>query len=305
MMARYGLLVKVLNVCIRDYAGIGFRLHEAINKFTEHESRQLIMAKHKWGYPYDILTTNGDVIRKWIDWADVVNCWGQTHPLRVAGKIPDKLIITHVGSYFRRNPEKRHKEAQELGAKELVCTPDLLIHPEFKWIPNAVPVDEWAKLKRGHSGKPIVCQSPSSLRMKNTQEIKRQIRRKKNIKLNIIRLVSWRECMKRKAAADIYLGCFTCGYGMSSLEAWAMGIPVINYIERPHRALFLREIGYLPFYESPLEKLSEAIDALLDKQTYGKYAKLGYQYVKDFHDYPVIAERFISYCEEGGLAPVP
>lgn len=290
--------MRILNICIRDYAGIVIRLNDAINKTTEHESRQLIMAKHKWGYPYDIFTTDGGEIRKWIDWADVVNCWGQTHPLRVARKIPDKLIITHVGSYFRRSPEERHKEALELGAKELVCTPDLLIFPKFKLLPNAAPVDEWAKLKRKHSGKPIVCQSPSSQKRKNTQEIRRQLSHKHNIELEIIRLVQWKECMRRKATADIYLGSFTFGYGMSSLEAWAMSIPVINHIVSPHRKLYLREIGYLPYYESPIERLSEAVDALLDKQTYRKYAKLGYDYVKNFHDYPVVANRFIVFCKE-------
>ena len=296
--------MRILNVCIRDYAGLTIRLTEAVNKHTEHECRQLIMAKHKWGYPYDIFTTDGDEIRKWIEWADVVNCWGQSYPLRVAGKIPDKLIITHVGSYFRGSPEKRHKEALGLGAKELVCTPDLLIFPELKWLPNVAPVDEWAKLKREHSGKPIVCQSPSSQKRKNTQEIRRQLRHREDITLEIIRLVPWEECMRRKAVADIYLGAFKIGYGMSSLEAWAMSIPVISYIESPHRELNLREIGYLPFYESPIEKLSEAVDALLeDRLLYEKYAKLGYEYVKNFHDYPVVANRFTSYCEE--LAPAP
>ncbi len=296
--------MRILNICIRDYAGLTFRLTDAINKHTEHESRQLIMAKHKWGYPYDIFTKDGDEIRKWIDWADVVNCWGQTYPLRVAGKIPDKLIITHVGSYFRRSPEERHKEALELGAKELVCTPDLLIFPEFMWLPNAAPVDEWAKMKREHSGKPIVCQSPSSQKRKNTQEIRRLLRYKENIELEIIRLNQWEECMRRKAMADIYLGSFNIGYGMSSLEAWAMSIPVINYIVSPHRELNLREIGYLPYYESPIERLSEAVDALLeDRLLYEKYAKLGYEYVKAFHDYPVVAEKFTLYCEELIQAP--
>ena len=292
--------MRILNICIRDYAGLTIRLTDAINKHTQHEARQLIMAKHKWNYPYDIYSTDGEEIAEWVDWADIVNCWGNTRPLRGAKKVPERLIITHVGSYFRVAPEMRHREALRLGAKELVCTPDLLLYFEgMNWIPSAVPVDEWSKMRGEHVGKPIVCQSPSSLRRKNTAEILKQIRGKKNIATEIITRVDWEECMKRKSIADIYIGSYCQHYGVSSLEAWSMGIPVISHIESPEKEAHLQEIGYLPYYDAPIEELSEAIDTLLEsKKTYRKYSELGCKYVKEFHDYPVVAERFTSFCEE-------
>ena len=78
-----------------------------------------------------------------------------------------------------------------------------------------------------------------------------------------------------------------------------MGIPVITHIESPEKEAHLQEIGYLPYYDAPMEELSEAIDTLLDnKKTYRKYSELGRKYVEDFHDYPVVAKRFMSFCEE-------
>lgn len=296
--------MRILNICIKDYAGIGIRLNDAINRFTEHESRQLEMVEHKWSYPHDILTNDRDEIRKWIDWANVVNCWEQTYPLRLAGKIPEKLIITFVGSYFRVSPKERHDEALKLGARELVCTPDLSIFKGLRWLPNAVPVDEWFKMKTRHGGKPIVCQTPSSQKMKRTPEILAQIRRKSNIDLLIVRNTKWQECMKLKSKADIYTGEFNLGYGMSELEAMAMKIPVITQLKPENEAAVKRVVGYLPHYDCPMEKLSGGIDALLsNKKLYDKYAELGFRYVKQFHDYPVVAKMFTSICEELAQAP--
>jgi len=294
--------MRILNVCVRDYAGLTIRLTDAINRYTQHEARQLIMATHKWKYPYDIVSTDGGEIEKWINWADVVNCWGQTTPLRVAKKTPKRLIITHVGSYFRANPGKVHREALTLGAKELVCTPDLLLYFEgMSWLPSAVPLDDWNNMKRKHEGKPIVCQSPSSLKRKHTRKILEQIRLKPNITVDIINRVQWQRCMKRKAVSDIYIGSYCQHYGVSSLEAWAMGIPVISNIKTPAKEAHIREIGYLPYYDVPIEKLSDAIDALLeDKALYRKYSELGYNYIMEFHDYHVVAKWFTSYCEELG-----
>ena len=80
-----------------------------------------------------------------------------------------------------------------------------------------------------------------------------------------------------------------------------MGIPVISNIKTPAKEAHIREIGYLPYYDVPIEKLSDAIDALLeDKALYRKYSELGYNYIMEFHDYHVVAKWFTSYCEELG-----
>lgn len=292
--------MRILNVCFQDYAGLAFRLTEAINRHSQHQSRQLTMKKHNLGYAYDILTKNPAKIGKWIRWADIVNCWGQLTPLNVSKEKSKKLIITHRGTLFRRNPKNRRKLAAKFHAKELVCTPDLSKYcGEMEWLPNAVPVEEWSKLRRKHRGKPIVCQTPSRPRDKNTAEIVKILAKKKNIRLLIVTKTSWKECMRKKSVADIYVGPFKIGYGLSMLEAWAMGIPVISLLRGEDKKRILYEVGYLPHYNVSLKKLSAAVDALLgNKKLYREYVKRGRRYVKTFHDYPVVAKRFISFCEK-------
>lgn len=293
--------MKILNICYKDYAGMSFRLTEAINKHTKHESRQLVMWRHGWGYPLDILTDDKDEMCKWLDWADIVNCWGHRTPLDVTERTPDKLIIIHRGTKFRGNPAGGRADAQRRNAHQLVCTPDLLLFPELQWLPNAVPVDEWAKLGRTHKGKPIVCQTPSSPGRKNTAGIIEALSNKKNIELSIFR-GQWPIVMAHKGIVDIYLGQFTLGYGMNILEVWAMGKPVITHVEEKNAELIFSEVGYLPHYESTLENLPHAVDALLkNKALYREYAELGKKYVREVHDYPVVAKRFISFCEEKEL----
>ena len=290
--------MKILNVGFKDYANIAFRLNEAINQTTKHESRQLVMRRHGWGYPHDICTENKNEISKWIDWADIVNCWGHRTPLEVTGKTPEKLIILHRGTKFRGNPERGRAEAKKLNAAELVCTPDLLLYPDLQWLPHSIPVDEWAKLKRKHTGKPIVCQTPSSPGRKNTAGIIEALSNKKNIELSIFR-GQWPIVMAHKGIVDIYLGQFTLGYGMNCLETWTMDIPIITHIEDNNRDLILDQVGYLPHYESTLENLPHAVDELLqNKALYRKYAELGKTFLREFHDYPVVAKRYIDFVEE-------
>jgi len=294
--------MKILNICYKDYAGMSFRLAEAINKHTPHESRQLTMRRHGWGYPLDILTDDKDEMCKWIDWADIVNCWGHRTPLDVTERTPEKLIIIHRGTKFRGKPAGGRADAKRRNAFQMVCTPDLLLFPELQWLPNAVPVDEWAKLRKPHTGgKPIVCQTPSSPGRNSTAKIQEVLAGKTNIKLLIFR-GQWQSVMNQKGVVDIYLGSFTLGYGMNILEAWAMGLPVISHVEERNRELIFGEVGYLPHYESTLEELPHAVDSLVQNNAlYREYAELGKKYMREFHDYPVVAKRFISFCEEKGL----
>jgi len=261
--------------------------------------------------------------------------------LKTCKTIPKKLIWTFTGTPFRKNPTALKHNATQLNAKILVSTPDLLFFKDLIWLPNAVPVDEWFKMKTTHSGKPIVCQSPSSKPKKNTAKILKYISNKKNIdpliihkvkwksgkpivcqspsskpkkntakilkyisnKKNIdpliIHKVKWKKCIKLKSKADIYIGPFKIGYGVSQLEAMAMKIPVITKLEPENEAKIRRAVGYLPHYDCPMEKLSEGIDTLLsDRELYDEYAELGHNYVKEFHDYPVVAKKFILICEK-------
>ena len=302
---------------------MGINLNKAINKYTKHKSRHISTSRQFFGYEADIFTGNPTTMRKWFDWADIVNCFDSIWPLFAAKILPSytweeieknptlkylqnkNVIVTYVGSNYRGNPRTHRRLAEAYGIKkQLVATPDLMPLGGFEWLPTTIPVDEYAKMKRKHGGKPIVCQTPSNRRKKNTNKIISALSDKKNIALLIVSRVSWKKCMELKSVADIYIGPFKIGYGLSQLEAMAMKIPVITKLGPKNEALVRSAVGYLPHYDCPMEKLSEGIDTLLsDRELYDEYAALGYNYVKEFHDYPVVAKKFISFCEELVQAP--
>jgi len=256
--------------------------------------------RHKFNYPTDILTKDPQIIKKWVDWADIVNCYFIYTPrYRRFYEIPDKkLIWSHIGSIFRAKHREIRELSQKLKPRMLISSIELLFYEDLTWLPNAVPVDDWLKMKTSHTGKPIVCQTPNSRKQKRTNEILAQIANKVNVNIHIIENVPWRKCMQLKSKADIYIGEFNIGYGMSELEAMAMKIPVITNLSPRSDALLRREVGTLPHYDCPLVNLSDGIDKLLsDKDLYDKHVELGFEYVKRFHDYPVVAKKFIAICE--------
>lgn len=285
--------------------GCAIRLTDAINKYTEHESRHLCTSTQVFDYKKDIYTKDGPTIIKWINWADVVNCWESLYPLAIVGMRGNKiknLVITYVGSNFTSNPRRRYGEGQGYGPKKQLVTGfwmSAMGGLNLDCQPGPIPVDDWLKLKSSHKGKPIVCQSPSSFRMKNTKKIREQLLANKNIELKIISGVRWSECLRLKASADIYVGPFIRGYGLSELEAMAMKIPVITHTyEGGSEKAILDNVGYLPYYDCEIEDLPEAVDALLnDKKLYEKQVKLGFDYVKKFQDSPVVAKNFIKIFE--------
>ncbi len=288
--------MKIINISVRDYAGVSINLTHALQQNTEHEVRNISLKDHRYRYPTDIVTRDKSILSKWIDWADVVNCLGN---IGVLVKKPKNLVVSYRGTHFRNNPRVRYNQARAMGAKKQLglgpwnCNYEGL---NLEWLPTPIPVDDWLKLKRGHEGKPIVCQSPSSFKGKNTLAIKKLISNKKNITLKIIHGVTWEKCMAAKADADIYVGSFKYGYGISTLEAMTMKIPVITHAKFEKE--IMEKVGYLPYYNCKLEELPNAIDNLLsDKKLYNKYAMLCFNYVKKFHDYPVVAKKFSTILE--------
>lgn len=302
--------MKILNIGERNWNGILYRLTEAINLHTNHESRQISLAMQAGGHypeggrlhPHDMISQDPKELRKWIEWADIVNCWAKYEVLDYAGiPKPKNLIITHTGGWFWRQPARHRRWAKLRGTKkELVTNVCLTVFREVVWMPPVFPVDTWLAMKREHGGKPIVFQSPSKRNRKNTEEIIEKLEDKRDIDFQIVEGVTWPECMRRKAAADIYVGLFGdygCAWGLNSMEAMCMKIPVIAYIKNTKPAH--KYYDCLPYYESAIDDLPEAVDALLSNPSlYNEYAERGYECMKKFHDYPVVAKRFVALCEE-------
>lgn len=305
--------MRILNICKFDYAGYNWDLTRALKRHTHHEVRHVAMSEHEWRFGSDIVTANAKEIRGWIQWADVINCLGGFRPLDSIGAPRPfnfgNLLMTSVGDEYPYQIEKYRRMCEERGVKKRLHASILYSQLADAWIPFAMPVDEYRFWKKARSIKPVICQTPSNQRRKCTQEVIGLLGQRNDIELLIVNETTHRQCLKAKTSADIVIGHFPGkkigdyislgGCGKSSLEAWSMKIPVIAYAAEPRRSAYLETVGYLPYYESILENLPDAIDMLLSVDSlYNEYSERGYQYVKTFHDDPVVARRFINVCQE-------
>jgi len=301
--------MKILNVCKFDYAGCAWDLTRALRRHTHHEVRHLAMSEHEWKYGSDIVTACPKELRRWIEWADVVNCWGGFRPLVTAGfPRPCNLIMIDESSGFSGQIKAYRQSCKEHGVKMVLHGNCHQAKWADAWLPIAMPVDELALMKKKPGPKPIVCQTPSNLRRKSTEKIIELLGDLPSIELLIVHGVPNQIALEAKARADIFIDHFAGpvvadfiapgGHGKSSLEAWAMGIPTIAHACEERKEACKEMIGYIPYYESTLADLKNAVEALLDKSIYAEYQERGRRYVKTFHDDPVVARRFMEICRE-------
>lgn len=293
--------LNILNICDADSAGVAFRLTEAVRECTGHQTRHIRMVPHKFGYPYDIQTRSPGRIQRWVEWADVVTVHDKFGPLRQNGtkrlQPPNLTVMCHGGVYGETREACAKKDAKH-NVKRRLCTNAHLTVLGAEWLPIPIPVSRYAGLRLKRQGKPVVCQAPTSER-KNVSEVRAILGKRSDIQLRIIENTPHHQCLLLKAEATICVDQFHLGYGTNALEAWAMGIPVIAHAEMQAERCILGEVGYLPYYNAPLSGLATAVEHLLGSAVaYKEYAERGQEYVREFHDYPVVAARYADICEE-------
>lgn len=293
--------MKILNICDSDPAGVAFRMTECVREYTDHEARHIRLVPHKLKYPYDMETRDPDRIQRWVEWADVVTIHDKFGPLRQRRterlQPPNLIVMCHGGVYGETVEECARKDA-EYHVKRRLCTNAHVVALGAEWLPIPTPIPKYAALRCKLPGKPIVCQAPTSER-KNITEVRAILGKRSDIRLRIIENTPHHQCLLAKAEATICIDRFDLGIGATSLESWAMGIPVISHAEPLAEKCILGEVGYLPYYDAPLDKLADAVEHLLtDAATYKEYAERGWKYVNELHDYPVVAARYAKICEE-------
>lgn len=295
--------MKILNLCERDYAGVGIALTRALQKHAgkEHQARHLCLNVHRFRYATDLVTRDIEELHRWIKWADVVNTHVTFGPVRIGDHPPKpkKLVITFHGTHYRGKHEALHRKMRKMGVRVALCTTaDLTKYGVARWIPTAIPMDRYAKMRRGHPGKPIVMQVPSNPKRKNTAEIYKLLSGREDFRMITVHHRFHNEALHHMASADILIDRFKLGVGVSGLEGMAMGIPVIANASPEDEKLILKHVGYLPYYKAGLNDLAVVVEALLsDKALYRSYVERGRQYIRDFHDYPVVAKRYMEIVE--------
>jgi hypothetical protein len=121
------------------------------------------------------------------------------------------------------------------------------------------------------------------------------------VELVLMRDLSIKDALRAKEDSDIFIDQLTneggWGYGMSSVEALAMGLPVITNIPPQMES----RIAPHPFIQADSHSLSKVLQSLLkDPSRLSGLAATGQEWVRKHHDVRMVVDQLYSYYEQLG-----
>lgn len=291
-----------------DTGGVNWQITRAFDGQPEWTVHSMISAFNYIDYPHD-LSWDMDILRYWWMHADVLHFSHEFYRLRKIERmrLPRRPEVIHYhGTGFRENPDNylRHQRAHR--AIGLVSTLDLwLLAPqETEWLPCPYDLGWLASQKCptspsvgvGGPGTVKVAHAPTARKIKGTEAFLVAVERLQAeglpVELELIEKVSWAECLRRKATADIYYDQTILGYGNNAIECWGMGIPVIAGGAQATLTEMRSRFGELPFYEAKESTIYDALKALvMSKDLRSEYGERGLNHVRRFHDQKVVVEQ--------------
>lgn len=147
-----------------------------------------------------------------------------------------------------------------------------------------------------HKKVPLVVHAPTSRKFKGTEQILATVtslRKELPFEFECIELSTKKETMERFRAADIVIDQILCGaYGNVSVEAMALGKPVICYIRPDIQARIPAE---LPIVSANPDTLYESLMFLIKNPEYRQQAgRQGRAYVEKYHDSAAVIKQLIQ-----------
>jgi len=169
------------------------------------------------------------------------------------------------------------------------------------WLPIPMPVDDYQQIAKEETvkGKPFrVAHSPTMRRIKGTQEFLRAcdyLQMHMDIKVEpvLIENMEHGQALRVKASCDAVFDSFWLGMQGSGLEGAAMGKAVIA--GDPEAQNDLRKLGIdVPWTVANDEyQLRDALAKLAtDRRFYAAEVERVHQYVRTYHDYPVVGRKY-------------
>ncbi len=212
-----------------------------------------------------------------------------------------RLVSIFYGDDLRR----RGVIPQIERASKLVFTFEFdhtLIHPRAKFLFYPFFVSDMPQRTRRDDGKIRIGHSPTNRASKGTEAILRAARevarRHKNVEIVLIEGLPYHEALRMKAEVDIFVDQIgELGYGISALEALAMGIPVVVQIMPD----FERFLGRHPFVNADERSLVRVLSELVESEDMrAHYGGMGREWVERVHDPARCAETIAKQYRELG-----
>lgn len=242
--------MKILMFTSNDPAGMGIAFTNAINRTTPHRCRLITFGRvYNVDFQTDIhlpeLDEDYGEVEALMRGADVFHFHNLLDenwpigPLVIRDFARGKHVVYHEHGhpYFLANAEKMREEARTAGRRVLVSTPDLLKRwPGSTWLPNVVPLNDVRFLPApGNHDAPEapvrVCHAPTRKWHKNTDDflavMDELMKQHPAVERVVIEDVPYDACLRIKRRCHITFDHMQGHFGISSLESFSQGVPVI------------------------------------------------------------------------------
>ncbi|HUX71503.1 MAG TPA: hypothetical protein VMV41_13385 [Cellulomonadaceae bacterium] len=291
-----------------DTGGVGVALAQALNRHTDWTARAVHRTQNYIQYPIDILWPPGlpptPEILGLAAKADVLHVMERWDAVDWLPDWADRpLVMHHHGTIFREwNTRSLIESVARFRAYPICSTLDLtLIDSSVEWLPNPCDTARMRKV-RAEAFSPHeelrAAHSPTNAPIKGTAAFQ-QACAAAGFDLDLIQWVDWQSCLYRKARADLVLDQLTYGYGLSGIEAMAMGIPVVGGC-RDQRVIDLmqRTFGNLPFLLANEGTLPGMVAYMRDPEARAASAAVGQFIVEWWHEEAKVAARLVGIYEK-------
>jgi glycosyltransferase involved in cell wall biosynthesis len=289
-----------------DTGGQGMRMARYFREHTGNNFRVFSLEETKhFGY-VPRMDLDFDLLDASLRRSGVILCNDLSYKVKgIRGKT---FISYHRGTAYRSNP-LNYKKFDDEANLVIVSTIDLLkINKNSFWLPSIADIDLIRSFRIEKKRKPgdpfVVAHSTISLANSETRKTKMiesavgDLRKEGfNIVFNHIHDVPYAESLRIRAEADVsvdHLGDMS--YGNGTIEAMALGIPVIK---KAHEEDLASEVfGEVPYIAINSEKeLKAELKKLLTDPAYSEsYVNLGLKHVNRFHHPEVCARRLEYMC---------
>lgn len=288
--------LRILILAAWDFAGCGYFLADAINKFTDSQARCIRLHNSTLNFPADIEAPSE---------SELLDLWKQADVVHIHDDYPlppmrqnKPVVITYHGSIYRASPGKYNQRDRDLGWLQTASTLDLtLLGP--RWLPDCRP-DMSKYIAR--SVQFSVCHAPTKRHIKGTDTVIRALKNH-GIEYDIIEKVPWKDALIRKGRAWVTIDQFKLGYGCNAIEAWLMGQPVIGgstdkAVLEKIRAVNSGDLPMIFTKEDESAIRGQVLALMSDKQLYDRYAMIGKDYAIHNHSQRAVAQIALNYYHE-------
>lgn len=277
---------------INNIAGVASTISSELRR-RGYISDVLVFEENIYGFPYDYRVTGNSLIKlikamlKGFNY-NIVH-WHYPRQ-RKAVKLYSKFksIIKHYHGTDLRNRFE--------GDFCIVSTPDLLEYaPKAIYLPNPVDTESLKPQYKTNNLKPVICWYCSAITM---LEVIKEAERNLSSKYTFIKLKGYkhREALQLLAKSDLFIDIRLNGwYGLTSIEAMALGKPVIGNIKEELRRKYNPPVIQ---YNSYGDLVSTINKVLSDEDLRLSYAVNSRGYVEKKHNVKIIIDKLIKIYSE-------